>query len=52
LKAPLDHFVKSGLIQVGLDDANQFIITHEGNLLSMGLLPFKTVGKPEAERHE
>jgi hypothetical protein len=48
----LDYFVKSGLIQIGLDDANQFIITHEGNLLSTGLLLFDTVGKPGAERHD
>jgi hypothetical protein len=49
---PFNYFVKSSFIQIGLDDANQFIITHEGSLLSMGLLPFDAVGGPGAERHE
>ena len=36
----LDDAVERGLVQFGLDDANQFVFTHEENLLSMGLLPF------------
>src|SRR6266536_6329502 len=47
----INHTFKCGFVQFGLDNANEFIIAHEGIPPFHGIAPVQTVGLPGAERH-